>query len=428
MVPWLAAPMRSGTTWARAPKQTSATRWDTSTLPAPTAAGGRASTTVPGRATTCTGRRAPPLAGRVGSTAERRANATDDTVTAAGAFTLPGCWGSEPDRSTVTPSPSMVSTTRMATGRCCAGSGPNESRRSSKDHRPSGRAARAARMRRSPQASTSSTRRAAAAGPPRPATTSASRAAPRTLAPTWASRSPARSVGVRLLASSTARTSGVRRTGGSRRPSSNTSTAPAGIEPGADPPTSAWWARLATHPTRAPSTWHGATTVMSLRWVPPANGSLTIHCWPGTTSPPASSTAASTAATDAGMAPRWTGMFSAWASSSPVAVNTADEQSARSLMLGLDADRRSTADISSATPSRRAMRTCRAAGSSGPLTASSAGPGPRRRPAGPPTPPAPRWCSPARPPRPGPRHRCGPAPAGPRGPPAPPPARWPARR
>ena len=52
IVPWPAAPTRSGTAWARAPRQTSATRWLTSTLPAPTAAGGRAATIVPGGATT----------------------------------------------------------------------------------------------------------------------------------------------------------------------------------------------------------------------------------------------------------------------------------------------------------------------------------------------------------------------------------------
>ena len=41
------------------------------------------------------------------------------------------------------------------------------------------------------------------------------------------------------------------------------------------------------------------------------------------------------ARTEAGIDPRWTGMFSAWASSSPSGPNTAAEQSARSLMLGL---------------------------------------------------------------------------------------------
>ena len=52
------------------------------------------------------------------------------------------------------------------------------------------------------------------------------------------------------------------------------------------------------------------------------------------------------AATEAGMLPRCTGMCSAWTSSSPAAVNTAAEQSARSLMFGERADRRSTSPIS----------------------------------------------------------------------------------
>ena len=42
-----------------------------------------------------------------------------------------------------------------------------------------------------------------------------------------------------------------RRTGGMRRPSSSISVASGGIEPGAIPPTSAWCARFATHPTSA---------------------------------------------------------------------------------------------------------------------------------------------------------------------------------
>ena len=70
IVPCDAAPSRPGSAWASAPKQTSATRWLTSTLPAPTAAGGRAFTIVPGGAITVTGRSAPPLAGSVGSSAD----------------------------------------------------------------------------------------------------------------------------------------------------------------------------------------------------------------------------------------------------------------------------------------------------------------------------------------------------------------------
>ncbi len=71
------------------------------------------------------------------------------------------------------------------------------------------------------------------------------------------------------------------------------------------------------------------------------------------------------AATDAGIDPRWTGMCSACTSSSPSAVNRAAEQSARSLMLGLKAARRSTAPISSATPVSREMRICSSAGPTG---------------------------------------------------------------
>ncbi|MEZ5143553.1 MAG: hypothetical protein R2726_13700 [Acidimicrobiales bacterium] len=164
-----------------------------------------------------------------------------------------------------------------------------------------------------------------------------------------------------------ARTSSVSRTGGSRSPSSNTSVASAGSEPGAAPPTSAWWARVATQPSSSPrspvpSLKHGATSVMSLRWVPPANGSLRITWSPGTSARPPSKRSMA-ARTDAGIDPRCTGMFSAWASSSPSAVNTAEEQSARSLMFGLYAARRSTALVSSATPVRRASSTCRDAGS-----------------------------------------------------------------
>ena len=72
---------------------------------------------------------------------------------------------------------------------------------------------------------------------------------------------------------------------------------------------------------------------MSFRWVPPANGSLTMACSPGPSSPSCSITAR----TDAGIDPRCTGMCSAWASIAPAASNTAAEQSARSLMLGLNA-------------------------------------------------------------------------------------------
>ncbi len=150
IVPWEAAPTRSGTSWARAPRHTSATRWLTSTLPAPTATGGAAATIEPRGATTVTGTRAPPLAGMVGSTAERRAKATALTVTASTALTLPGRWASVPSKSKPMASPALVTASRMVAGCCWSDRGPTESSTSAKRQVPSGRAARAARIRRSP--------------------------------------------------------------------------------------------------------------------------------------------------------------------------------------------------------------------------------------------------------------------------------------
>ena len=56
-----------------------------------------------------------------------------------------------------------------------------------------------------------------------------------------------------------------------------------------------------------------------------------------------------TAATDAGIAPRCTGMCSAWATIRPAASKIAVEQSRRSLMFAENAERISAAPISSAT-------------------------------------------------------------------------------
>ena len=56
-----------------------------------------------------------------------------------------------------------------------------------------------------------------------------------------------------------------------------------------------------------------------------------------------------TAATASGIAPRWTGMCSAWAIIRPRSSNSAVEQSRRSLMFAEKAERTSTAPISSAT-------------------------------------------------------------------------------
>src|SRR5919206_3765081 len=65
----------------------------------------------------------------------------------------------------------------------------------------------------------------------------------------------------------------------------------------------------------------------------------------------------STARTLAGMAPRCTGMCSAWATISPSRSNTAAEQSARSLMFGEYAARSSATPISSATPASACRNT-----------------------------------------------------------------------
>src|SRR3954470_13542142 len=71
----------------------------------------------------------------------------------------------------------------------------------------------------------------------------------------------------------------------------------------------------------------------------------------------------STAATDAGIAPRWTGMCSACMTISPWASKSAVEQSWRSLMLAECALRMSTAPISSQAARSAPVATCRAMGS-----------------------------------------------------------------
>ena len=61
-----------------------------------------------------------------------------------------------------------------------------------------------------------------------------------------------------------------------------------------------------------------------------------------------------TAATASGIAPRWTGMCSAWAIIRPRSSKIAAEQSRRSLMLAEKDERMSTAPISSAIDAERA--------------------------------------------------------------------------
>src|SRR5207249_814174 len=63
-----------------------------------------------------------------------------------------------------------------------------------------------------------------------------------------------------------------------------------------------------------------------------------------------------TACTEYGIAPRWTGMCSAWATSCPVAVKMAQEKSLLSLMLGEKPDLRRMTPISSAIEMREFLR------------------------------------------------------------------------
>ena len=65
-----------------------------------------------------------------------------------------------------------------------------------------------------------------------------------------------------------------------------------------------------------------------------------------------------TAATEAGIAPRCTGMCSAWATIRPAASKIAVEQSRRSLMFAENAARTSTAPISSAIARSALPSTC----------------------------------------------------------------------
>ena len=151
---------------------------------------------------------------------------------------------------------------------------------------------------------------------------------------------------------------GVEHRGAITTPSSSSVCESAGIEPGTRPPTSAWWARLAAKPISVSPANAGVMTVMSGRWVPPANGSLRTHARSGAWSSP------TTAATAAGIAPRWTGMCSACMTISPAGSNSAVEQSRRSLMLAEWAARTSVAPISSHAARRAPVVTASAIGSS----------------------------------------------------------------
>ena len=111
--------------------------------------------------------------------------------------------------------------------------------------------------------------------------------------------------------------------------------------PGSTPPTSAWCARDAAKPSAVRD-----TSVMSGRCVPPVYGSLRMKTSSGAGS------SRITAATASGIAPRCTGMCSAWTIIRPRSSNSAVEQSRRSLMFAEKAERISAAPISSAIARR----------------------------------------------------------------------------
>ncbi len=182
---------------------------------------------------------------------------------------------------------------------------------------------------------------------PRRALSSEMRRSARRCAASCARRSPRRSSGLRMRSTSRAITSASSRVGGMTTPSSSSVRESAGIEPGSRPPTSAWWARVTAKPTSVRE-----TSVMSGRCVPPAYGSLMAQTSPGAGS------CLITAATASGIAPRCTGMCSACAIMRPRSSKSPVEQSRRSLMFAENAERTSTAPISSAIARRSEPRIC----------------------------------------------------------------------
>src|SRR5579862_2595920 len=100
---------------------------------------------------------------------------------------------------------------------------------------------------------------------------------------------------------------------------------------------------------------------MSGKCEPPVNGSLTMTTSPSSTTP----TAATVACTARSIEPRCTGTCSACATSCAAASKIAHEASIRSLMLGENEVRFSTAPISSATDSSALRNTSSVIGSIG---------------------------------------------------------------
>ena len=353
-MPCDAAPTRSGTAWASAPRHTSATRWLTSTLPAPTAAGAPAATSEPAGARISTGRRAPALAGTSRATTVRRAKTAAATVTASTALTLPDDWEAVPAKSNRMPSPSTVIPTPddRRTLKCRIGSEAVE------------------HVLEEPVAV-----RQLGQGGAHPPFAVVEHLAEGRLGQIGEAAHP-ENVGPDLGIEVAAALRGRARVGGEQRPD------PVVDENRREPETLVEdLRRVGRHrsggataevgvvgpvgrpPTIRPSTWQGATRVTSLRWLPPRNGSFTMIWSPRPTVAPSASFAERTAA---GMAPRCTGMCSACTSRSP----RRGEQGGRRVHPLLDVGTEGGASQHLAHPSvmpeSRAIKTCSDAGSSSP--------------------------------------------------------------
>ena len=204
-----------------------------------------AATTVPGGATTRTGRIAPPFAGIVGSVAARdgerdRAHGHRlDRVHVARALRV-GAGEVERRSRRRRPSPSP----RSASATAAPGAArPSRARpRTCQRRRAAPPARRACAVRRS--------RRSRRAAPPTRARRRAAHALDAEAVGADAARRGRRAArpGVREHATKIAATPASSRTGGMRSPSWSISVASGGIEPGAIPPRSAWWARFADPP------------------------------------------------------------------------------------------------------------------------------------------------------------------------------------
>ena len=161
-----------------------------------------------------------------------------------------------------------------------------------------------------------------------------------------ARRSPRRSSGLRMSRASASTSSSSSRVGGMTTPSSCELARVRGHARRAPcPPTSAWCARVTAKPSAGARDERdvGKVGAARVRVVDDVDARRAGSC-------------AATAATASGIAPRCTGMCSAWATIRPRASKSAVEQSRRSLMFAENADRTSAAPISSATAAERARR------------------------------------------------------------------------